>query len=102
MTTLPTVGRIMHYYTKYPDSEGNPSYGSAYAVIVCGVQNNGKSISGCVFTSDGMPMAMEKIPVVQPEELPDVLAAISLKHFVTWMPYQVATHAAAENLKVSN
>lgn len=95
MTTLPTVGRIMHYYTQYPDLEGNPSYGGPRAVIVSGVQNGGESISGCVFTSDGMPMSIEKIPVVQPEDLPEVLAANTVKHFVTWMPYQVATHAKA-------
>ena len=102
MTTLPTVGRIMHYYMQCPDLVGNPSYGGPRAVIVSEVQNDGKSISGCVFTSDGVPIAMEKIPVVQPEELPEVLAAISLKHFVTWMPYQVATHAAAAEIKASN
>lgn len=99
MATLPTVGRIMHYYRRYPDSDGDKHYAGPHAIIISDVHEYGESISGCVFSPAGLPTAFQEVPVIQPEDLPEVLIHKDVEHFVAWMPYQVATHAAAEEIK---
>lgn len=93
MSTLPTIGRIMHYYTRHPGIDNVPEYRGPLAAMVSDVHDDGESISACVFESSGLPTIAEKIPVVQPEYLDAVWRYNELKEFVCWMPYQVSKHA---------
>jgi len=87
--TLPTVGRIMYYYKVHRDATILPT---PRTFIVCGVNDTGTLVSGCLFSSEGIPEASFYIPVVQPhEEIPFGYST----SFVMWMPYQVKAHAAA-------
>lgn len=87
--TLPTVGRIMYYYEVQPLDTVLPT---PRAFFVCGVNDTGTLVNGCIFSSAGIPEDAQEIPVVQPhEEIPFGRYA----SFVMWMPYQVKAHAAA-------
>lgn len=87
--TLPTVGRIMYYYEVHRDATVLPK---PRTFIVCGVNDAGTSVNGCLFSSEGIPEDAQNIPVVQPhKEIPFGYST----SFVMWMPYQVKAHAAA-------
>lgn len=84
MSTLPTVGQSMHYYTRHPGADDLPTYRGPLAAIVTDVHDDGQSISACVFQSAGLPSIAEKIPVVQPEYLEGVWRSNQFKEFVCW------------------
>lgn len=87
--TLPTVGRIMYYYVVYPGTTVLPT---PRAFLVCGVNDTGTAVDGCLFSELGYPESAQGVPVVQPhEEIPFG----GFSQFVMWMPYQVKAHAAA-------
>lgn len=90
--TLPSVGRIMYYYEVQPDQTKLPA---PRAFLVCGVNVAGTLVSGCVFSSEGIPEDTQNIPVVQPhEEIPFGRYA----SFVRWMPYQVKVQQAKKEI----
>ena len=100
MSTLPAVGRTMHYYTLdwllyashlagaelHPGADDLPSYRGPLAAIVTDVHDDGEAISACVFQPAGLPTIAEKIQVVQQDEIEAVRSANELKEFVCWPP----------------
>lgn len=87
--TLPTVGRIMYYYEVQPGTTVLPI---PRTFLVCGVNDTGTLVSGCLFSPEGYPESAQEIPVIQPQE---EIPFGGYASFVMWMPYQVKAHAAA-------
>jgi len=101
MPQLPTVGRIMYFYdlSKKDVDENGYVLPPPSPIIISFVSEDGTRVSGTSFSVSGSGCPRQDIRVVQPEE--DIPFYLDCE-IVMWMPYQVATHAAAEEIKSAN
>lgn len=111
MPQLPTVGRIMYLYdlAKKDVDENGYVLPPPSPIIISFVSEDGTRVSGTSFSvygsichlwcRPGSGCPRQDIRVVQPEEdIPFHLDCL----IAMWMPDQVATHAAAEEIKSAN
>jgi len=88
-TITPTTGRVILFV---PDSEmGLGHQEESLAALVCRVNEDG-TINLAVFDLDGHHHAVQNVPIVELIEGQEVPAHGRFAH---WMPYQLATAAAA-------